>query len=145
MLKILNMLFKNGGCWGDIVNDNNFCQNGLVGPDRSVQFEVHEEVQNVTEAEHTEKISYADRKKITLLGDNFELRFNKLTGLIEEYQYNGTTLITNGPTPNYWRGTYDNDRSENSINVDARTWENANDGMKVELLNCFISDDRKIF
>lgn len=42
ILKILNMLFKNGGCWGDIVNDNNFCQNGLVGPDRSVQDELYE-------------------------------------------------------------------------------------------------------
>lgn len=250
--------FAYGGCWGDIVNDNNFCQNGLVGPDRSVQDELYEvkyvyqkywfeadmldiknrnvsvynesmitdlsaydvsyelfedgksvdsgklnvscapgtttkfsvpyqmpknkaagaeyylnlkvalkedtlwakkghivayeqfkvpaEVQNVTEAEHTANISYADRENdITLYGDNFELRFNKLTGLIETYQYNGKTVITNGPTPNYWRGIYDNDRSENSINVNARTWENANDGMKVESLNNFLSDDRKSY
>lgn len=31
-----------GGLWGDIPNDNNFCMNGLVGPDRSVQDELNE-------------------------------------------------------------------------------------------------------
>ena len=31
-----------GGCWGDTINSGNFCQNGLVGPDRSVQDELYE-------------------------------------------------------------------------------------------------------
>lgn len=31
-----------GGCWGDIINDGNFCANGLVGPDRVPQDELGE-------------------------------------------------------------------------------------------------------
>lgn len=34
--------FAYGGLWGDVINDNNFCQNGLVGPDRSIQDELYE-------------------------------------------------------------------------------------------------------
>lgn len=31
-----------GGLWGDVPNDNNFCMNGMVGPDRSIQDELYE-------------------------------------------------------------------------------------------------------
>lgn len=40
--KMAGKYYAYGGCWGDTINDGNFCQNGLVGPDRSVQDELYE-------------------------------------------------------------------------------------------------------
>lgn len=243
-----------GSCWGDVINDGNFCQNGLVGPDRSVQDELYEvkyvyqkywftadtidlqkhlvslynesmetdiaeyEVKyelledgtvidsgilqdlscpagetvtvevpfqmpeqtapdgeyylNLTvslkeetlwadqghviayeqlevpaEVEHIEKPTQTgsisaseDGDILTLTGEGFELNFNKSTGLIETYQYNGTTVITNGPTPNYWRGILDNDWKDSAINND-RMWESANTNMTVKSLEASMSED----
>lgn len=247
-----------GGCWGDVINDGNFCQNGLVGPDRSVQdelnevkyvyqkywftadiidlqkhlvslynestetdvseyevkyelledgtvidsgilqnlscpagetvtvevpfqmpeqtvpdgeyylnltvslkedtlwadkghvvayeqFEVPAEVEHIEKPEQTGSISTSeDGDILTLTGEGFELNFNKTTGLIENYQYNGTTVITNGPTPNYWRGILDNDWKDGVINND-RMWESANTDMTVKSLEATMSEDQTSF
>ena len=231
-----------GGCWGDTINDGNFCQNGLINPDRSVQDELYEvkyvyqklwftadtidilnhKVNIENESSFTDLSAYetvyelledgkvvdsgsltlscapggkatasipfqmpAERKAdaeyylnlsvrlkedtlwapaghevsyaqfrvpaevqniskpsdgasairqseqgdlLTLSGDNFTLKFNKSTGLIEEYTYAGQTVMTAGPTPNYWRGIYDNDWKDSVINGN-RTWEKANSKM----------------
>lgn len=246
--------FAYGGCWGDVINDQNFCQNGLVNPDRSVQDELYEvkyvyqkfwfdadtidlqnhkvsvhnessvtdlsayevsyelledgkvidsgvldnvscapgetaemtvpfkmpekkaadgeyflnlsvklkedtiwaekgheiayeqfelpaEIENIPEPTHTAAITAAEEGDVlTLSGDKFELKFNKSTGLIENYSYDGNTVITNGPVPNYWRGILDNDWKDGVINND-RTWENANTGMKVTSLEAAPSAD----
>lgn len=243
-----------GGCWGDVINDHNFCQNGLVGPDRSVQDELYEvkyiyqkfwftadvldlqkhqvtvenessvtdlsaydvsyelledgtvidsgklenlscapgetaafqvpfqmpeetaadaeyhlnlsvnlkedtiwakkghqiayeqftvpaEVENIPEPAHTTAITGTeDEDTLTLSGEKFELSFNKNTGLIGEYIYDGNTVMTSGPVPNYWRGLLDNDWKDGLINND-RTWENANQDMQVEELKISPAED----
>lgn len=45
----------------------------------------------------------------TVSGKGFSFRIDKATGRIENYVYNGETLMVKGPVPNYWRGLLNND------------------------------------
>ena len=47
--------------------------------------------------------------RYTVTGDQFSFDVSKSTGLIENYQYDGTLLMEQGPAPNYWRAPMDND------------------------------------
>lgn len=51
--------------------------------------------------------------KLTVSGDNFTVIFNKTSGILESYTYNGETIINGGPSVNFVRGTIDNDNYEN--------------------------------
>lgn len=241
-----------GGCWGDVINDNNFCQNGLIGPDRSIQDELyevkyvyqkfwfeadtidilnhkfsvynessftdlsaydvsytlyedgtaidtgklniscapHEEaeftvpfkmpekagadaeyylnisvklkedagwadagheiayeqfsipatVENLPEPTITGKLTQTeDGDIITVSGEKFTLKFNKSTGVIDEYTYDGNIVMTEGPVSSYWRGVFDNeDRGRGYFD---RTWQNANKNMTVESLKVTPAND----
>ena len=74
---------------------------------------------------------------ITLSGQKFSLVFNKTTGLISNYTYDGKTVLTAGPTPNYWRTGIDNDRGVDN------TWANANQNMQVSEFTATPSADGK--
>ncbi|WP_430812921.1 MULTISPECIES: glycoside hydrolase family 2 TIM barrel-domain containing protein [unclassified Carboxylicivirga] len=50
----------------------------------------------------------ADR--LTIKGKRFEVSWSKSTGALENYRYNGTVLIEQGPQANFWRPQTDNDR-----------------------------------
>lgn len=244
-----------GGCWGDVINDGDFCQNGLVGADRSVQDELYEvkyvyqklwftadtidilnhkvnitnessitdlsayetvyelledgevvdsgilnlscpagesttvtipfkmpvqikadaeyylnlsvrlkedtlwagvghevayeqfripaEVENLPAPSSDGAAAIQQSEKdgiLTLSGDDFTLAFNRSTGLIESYTYEGETVMTAGPTPNYWRGLLDNDWKNGTINNN-RTWEKANSKMTVSSCDVSTSAD----
>ena len=248
-----------GGCWGDVINDGNFCQNGVIGTDRSVQEELYEvkyvyqklwftadtidilnhrvnianessitdlsayetvyelledgevidsgslelscpaggeetavipfkmpaqtkadaeyylnisvrlkedtlwakaghevayeqfrvpaEVENLPQPEDTgaSAIQSSEEGDILILsGDDFTLRLNQKTGLIEEYTYADETVMTAGPTPNYWRGILDNDWKDGSINNN-RVWEKANSNMTVSTLRKSSSPDGETY
>ena len=56
---------------------------------------------------------------ITVSGANgLELVIDKETGYITNYEYNGNTLMTEGPVPNYYRAPIDDDRVGN-VGVDS--------------------------
>ena len=74
---------------------------------------------------------------ITISSDKFSLSFDRSTGLMTEYKYDDSTLLTAGPTPNYWRARVDNDRD-----MDGK-WENANRGMTVSAFDMVVSSDNK--
>jgi beta-galactosidase len=66
----------------------------------------------------TGKTELSDKKSLQLTdtenalqikGDNFSVRFDKATGLLDSYVYRGTELIVEGPSPNFWRAPTDND------------------------------------
>lgn len=63
---------------------------------------------------------------LTFSGKDFSVSFDKSTGLIDSYTYQGKTLLTAGPTPNYWRARTDNDADS----LDTK-WQSANEGMQV--------------
>jgi len=69
-------------------------------------------------------------------GKKFEFIIDKSTGLIKSYKYNGVTLITEGPTPNFWRGNVENDspgvRWSNAFDTN---WRNAMDNVRCDSIN----------
>lgn len=73
---------------------------------------------------------------LTLSGANFTLTVDKTTGLIGEYVVDGETLLTAGPTPNYWRPAADGDKFTNE-------WATANRKMEVESLTVDMGDNDK--
>ena len=60
----------------------------------------------------------------TVTGGDFVLTFNKQTGTIDSFQYQGTDLITSGPIPNFWRAPTDSDWGYYSANT-LSTWRYA--------------------
>ena len=60
------------------------------------------------------KIKLVNNKKasdITVSNANFSIKFNKLTGLLSQYNVLGNDLLGEGGTlrPNFWRAPTDND------------------------------------
>ena len=85
--------------------------------------------------------------KHTISNSEFELVFNKSTGLIESYKYGGETIIDGslfggvGMRPNYYRARMDNDR--NGGNPWNESWRNGNNGMTVRNLTVTPFADNK--
>ena len=46
---------------------------------------------------------------VNVEGKDFDLVFNKKTGTIDSFRFNGIDLIKNGPVPNFWRAPTDSD------------------------------------
>ncbi len=46
---------------------------------------------------------------ITVKGKNFDMLFNKETGVLSNYSYNNKSLLQTGPEVNFWRPPVDND------------------------------------
>ena len=50
-----------------------------------------------------------DNKLLRIEGKDFELVFEKSSGLMKSYKYQNVDLIRKGPLPNFWRAVTDND------------------------------------
>ena len=50
-----------------------------------------------------------DDEQAKITGKNFEIAFDKKAGMIRSAVYDGKTLFTDGPQPNFWRAPTDND------------------------------------
>ncbi|OJJ18900.1 hypothetical protein BKI52_22785 [marine bacterium AO1-C] len=50
-----------------------------------------------------------DAKELLIKGKNFTIRFDKKTGTLASYVFQGTELIKRGMEPNFWRPPNDND------------------------------------
>lgn len=66
--------------------------------------------------------SKADIIKVS--GLNFELSFNKASGILTSYIFNGKPLIEKGPQVNFWRAPNDNDYGARTQNK-YREWKDA--------------------
>ena len=60
-------------------------------------------------------------------GEKFSFQIRKADGVMENYIYDGELLVEEGPAPNFWRGTVENDKS----GFDG-AWENAAKNITVE-------------
>lgn len=58
-------------------------------------------------------------------GKSFNCAIDKSTGLMKSYTHDGEELITNGPTPNFWRGNVENDTGWGANGSFDKTWQNA--------------------
>ena len=48
-------------------------------------------------------------ESLIITSENFQIRFDKKTGVIDSYKFRGIELIEKGPEPNFWRAPTDND------------------------------------
>ncbi len=64
------------------------------------------------------------KDSIVINNTNLNLVFDKNTGSISTYEYEGVKLIDAGPVPNFWRAPNSNDRG-NGMPGRCNTWRNA--------------------
>lgn len=62
--------------------------------------------------------------EVRISGDDFRVVFNKRTGDLVSYQYEGTELLRRAPMPNFWRAYTDNDRGNGHVER-CGTWREA--------------------
>ncbi|MCQ2417679.1 MAG: DUF4981 domain-containing protein [Oscillospiraceae bacterium] len=96
------------------------------------QFAVPSASPKVPKASSTKTVSVKDGGSAwNVSGEAFSFSVNKSTGILQNYVYNGETLIENGPTPNFFRGYVENDGgSQNQKKFDG-AWRTAMVGAKV--------------
>lgn len=77
---------------------------------------------------------------ITVTGENFKLKFDKLNGMLTSYEINGMQLLQKGPQINFWRPPNDNDKGSQMINR-LGVWRETT--QSVELKNIAVSQPEK--
>jgi len=76
-------------------------------------------------------LSLNDSKdSIVVSNTNFQLVFDKNTGTISSFIYQGTKLLQTGPVPSFWRAPNSNDRG-NGMPSRCATWKNASQSRTV--------------
>ncbi|MEV5396958.1 glycoside hydrolase family 2 TIM barrel-domain containing protein [Streptomyces cellulosae] len=61
---------------------------------------------------------------VRIIGKGFSVTVDRRTGLLTDYEADGTRLLTSGPAPNFWRAPTDNDRG-NGQHLRNQTWRDA--------------------
>lgn len=64
---------------------------------------------------------------------SFSFRIDKATGTIRDYVYDGETLLAQGPVPNYWRATRDNNETYDRGWFDTG-WQNVNESVTADVV-----------
>lgn len=94
-----------------------------------VPFDVPEvepvKTENIGEIQVTE----SDQEAI-VTGEDFEVNFNKETGTIQSFTYQGKQLLESGPEPNFWRAPTDSDLGFYAAS-ELDTWRYAGQDKKV--------------
>jgi beta-galactosidase len=62
--------------------------------------------------------------EVVISGNEFEVRFDRSTGLLASYRFKGEELLARGPEPNYWRAPTDNDFG-NGMEKRCAVWQKA--------------------
>ncbi|MBW8351786.1 DUF4981 domain-containing protein [Bacillus sp. IITD106] len=83
-------------------------------------------------------VDEADR--LTITGEGFSIGYNKQTGDLVSYQFDGVELIQDPLVPNYWRAMTDNDRG-NKLDERSATWREAGVNRKLETFLVEESDE----
>ncbi|MBN2296709.1 MAG: DUF4981 domain-containing protein, partial [Pirellulales bacterium] len=69
--------------------------------------------------------------KLVFSGKDFHLVFEKKTGTISSFEYQGTELVQKGPRPHFWRAPIDNDRG-NKMPKRCAVWQEAGKNWQIE-------------
>jgi beta-galactosidase len=71
------------------------------------------------------------KEDLTIKGKDFEIVFQKNTGALMAYRFNGEDLLKRGPLPNLWRAPIDNDYG-NGNHQRAKVWRKAGERAEVK-------------
>ncbi|MFZ2055390.1 MAG: glycoside hydrolase family 2 TIM barrel-domain containing protein [Candidatus Aminicenantales bacterium] len=74
---------------------------------------------------------------VVISGRDFEVRFDRTSGLLTSYRHRGEELLTKGPEPNFWRAPTDNDFG-NGMEKRCAVWRKAS---AVRTLESFIVEE----
>ena len=74
-------------------------------------------------------------------GPRFEVVFDKATGLISSFTFDGRAVLRAGPAPNFWRAPVDNDYG-NGDQVRTAAWRDAGATRRLRLFSARFSDER---
>ncbi len=95
------------------------------------QFELQRGEKAKQESTVSEPITLDEVKdRWRIRGENFELFFNKKNGLIEMFNYQGVSLLQEGPSLNFWRIPTDNDRGW-KMHIKNAVWRHASEQQKL--------------
>ncbi|MBQ2383784.1 MAG: DUF4981 domain-containing protein, partial [Oscillospiraceae bacterium] len=84
----------------------------------------------VTETEDAYKIA----------GENFSFDIRKADGIMENYVYDGETLMIEGPAPNFWAGLTENHERTSSSGIDA-AWEGVSENIALQSIETTVNED----
>ena len=73
-------------------------------------------------------------------GENFSFDIRKADGILENYVYEGETLMLEGPAPNFWAGMTENHERTSSSGIDA-AWEGVSENIVVERIETAVNED----
>ena len=76
---------------------------------------------------------------IEVHGEAFDVFFNRATGQIKQYIYNGIEIFINPIEANFWRAPNDNDLG-NGMPKRTRLWKNISDSLKTEVISGEVID-----
>ena len=75
-----------------------------------------------------------------IAGENFSFDIRKDDGILENYVYNGETLMIEGPAPNFWAGLTENHERTSSSGIDGG-WEGVSENIVVQSIETSVNDD----
>ncbi len=74
-------------------------------------------------------------------GPRFEVVFDKATGLISAFTFDGRAVLRTGPAPNFWRAPIDNDYG-NGHQLRTAAWRDAGATRRLRLFSARFADER---
>jgi len=97
------------------------------------QIRIPVEVKNVEPGNSEKEVTVTEKTdSYEVSGDKFEFEIEKSTGIMKNYVYDGETLATQGPAPNFWRGLVENDENAGNWGVYDKGWKDAEKTIQVE-------------
>jgi beta-galactosidase len=85
-----------------------------------------------------------DRSETRIAGSRFAVVFDKATGLISSFTYDGQPVLRGGPAPNFWRAPVDNDYG-NGHQVRTAAWREASASRRLRRFSARFSDEHSSF
>lgn len=96
------------------------------------QFELPSQIQNTTLTTGLEQLETSKSgETITISGKKFNIVFDKKTGTMQNYVYDGNDLIRTGMVPNFWRASIDNDFGFGML-IKLKVWSQAANHMELK-------------
>jgi len=110
------------------------------------QFQLSSIIEQNTSNEDSRKIYILKEKNeaYNIGNSTFHISINKETGLLQEWVYDGNTLLKSGAKPNFWRAPIDNDLG-NMMMIRLGNWKNASQIQKVESVLPRVISDHEIW
>ncbi|MCY1634331.1 glycoside hydrolase family 2 TIM barrel-domain containing protein [Marinifilum sp. D737] len=97
----------------------------------------------IVNAKHSDLELKDQSESIRVIGENFEITFNKQTGILSSYEMGGMELLQKGFFINFWRAPNDNDKGSNMIKR-LGIWREVSNSIELSSIESEKQDDKVI-